>query len=465
MSIKSNLRTIILFLIICSRSVPIKCEDNRVALLINAHHGPVNNMVKLGYALLDLSDRFQAINPAILQDFLLQYGKVKIDILQNKCGLQAASIDYEKLCHYLTVDTTALSKTEQDKAQELFNELSILEKKANRQFFIKKKILGADELMENNFLVARYLQLARIAQVVERGHSQDSQALYGRSMLPAHYYFDTVLNDRQSAKIAYKLETELRLLKGNGGRSTRFVRSPIEYRLYNFTHILRAARVGLMIRNQFDQFADVNYRILEEFLLLHDQSKINKSPNFSQRYSLAMGDESISSKLFQNYGVDFSGIPTAWQDETKNLVGELNAVDKAVAVDFFRQKGLLGPKENIEDNPLVRKYLLIEKIADLVDRGQSPITPEEFGRPMLPAHTFFVKVLKDQVSATIAVALEYQYDRVVKGWSYLEQVPILRRWIHLTNKGYLRDRRYTGNLCVRYMMEIFNHNLPQASML
>ncbi|MBL6990888.1 MAG: hypothetical protein ISR65_13975 [Bacteriovoracaceae bacterium] len=461
-----KLRLILLVYIICSVNSFTTAKEPSVGSLASAYEVHATNMVKLGDALLKMSDLFKELNPSILQEFLLQYGKVKIDVLQKSCDLDLAkTIDCDRLHHYLTVDTTGLPEAEQERAKELFKQISELERLSARRFFIGKQILGQDERLKDNFLTKKYLQVARIVQVVERAHSADSQSMYGRAMLPAHHYFESVLNDSQSAKLALKLETELKLLKANGGRSTRLVRTPVEYRLYNFTHILRTTKVGLAVRDRFDQFDNVDPKILEEFLLLHDQTKINQSPEFSTRYELATGDESISSKLFQNYGIDFSAIPPAWQNETKKLVSELNAADKAVALSFFRKKGLLAPTADLESSPVVQKYLLIEQIADLVDRGESPITAEEFGRPMLPAHTFFIKVLKNQESAAVAMVLEHDYERIIRGWSYTQQVPLLRQWFRSSKLGHINDKRYAGLECVRLMMQIFSHDLPRASML
>ena len=353
-------------------------------------------------------------------------------------------------------DVTTLPAHEYKMTMEFFRYFNEADDEVAVNFFRKEGILGPEEALRDNSLVRKYLRIEKIANIVERGNSEVAQEQFGRSVLPAHTYLEKVMNDQSSARIALRLQHEHYTVSDIENATPRFIRSYDEYRLYNFTHILRVARLGLSLwAEQSDKFFhDVNPQILEEFLLLHDQSKINGSAEFLSRHELEAA-ESISSKLYQNYSIDFAAIPDAWKKETGDLVNQLNAVDKDVAIAFFRKKGLLGASEDIDSNPLVQKYLNIEKVADLVDRGTSPVTSEEFGRAMLPAHTFFVKVLKDFESAAFAAALDYRYDQITKGDDYMEHIPIVRLALkrHQWDSG---KRVFTGHRgeCMQYMTEI-----------
>ena len=64
-------------------------------------------------------------------------------------------------------------------------------------------------------------------------------------------------------------------------------------------------------------------------------------------------------------------------------------MDAEVAMAFFKKKNLLTPEGR--PNAVAEKLLELEKIADLVDRGKSPVSAEEFGRPMDSASSFFGK--------------------------------------------------------------------------
>ncbi|MBL6989973.1 MAG: hypothetical protein ISR65_09355 [Bacteriovoracaceae bacterium] len=437
-------------------------EDAERELLLKFHTEHAFHVRKLGMALVKLSDQFGEVDPEVLNRFLYLHQISKRNFLSGDQSGITIKKDHPFYNSYsiFKTDVTTLSKAEYDVAINFLNFFEESDRDVATEFFREEGILGPNEVLENNPLVQKYLRIERIANTVERGRSRLTVIEFGRSVMPGHSYFDQVKKDRDSAKLALRLQYEYYTTDADQSEAPRFVRSYDEYRLYNFTHILRVTRLGMSLweGEKNDSFADIDPKILEEFLLLHDQSKINYSHEFSTRHNI-FKSETVSSRLYQNYGIDFTAIPDDWKKETSELVDHLNAIDQQVAIDFFRKKGLLGASESIENNALVQKYLHIEKIADLVDRGSSPVTKEEFGRAMIPAHTFFIKALKDFESATYAAVLEYNYKKIVSGDEYLDNVPLMRLALkrHKWDSAGKRFERHVGE-CMQIMTEHFLSN-------
>jgi hypothetical protein len=117
--------------------------------------------------------------------------------------------------------------------------------------------------------------------------------------------------------------------------------------------------------------------LIQEFLKLHDQAKVDTDLSHSR-------PKPILDDLYAIYGKKLS--PEEVQAARK-IVQELNDIDATIALKFFQKRGLLDADG--KPNAIAKKLLEIEKAADLADRGMSPVSPEEFGRPMDPASKFF----------------------------------------------------------------------------
>lgn len=178
------------------------------------------------------------------------------------------------------------------------------------------------------------------------------------------------------------------------------------------SHARRVRVLGMHLRRIYQEaFVEVNPEILGDFLILHDQAKLNHSQNFIKNYHLPM-DSPLLDELYGLYGVIVSSA-NADEFRARNmaLIARINEVDRGVALHFFRLRGLAT-----EDSfsPLAQRYLKIEKIADAVDRGMNPVTAEEFGRPMLAASQF----LPDAESKDMATKLEQVYGLLTREMSY-----------------------------------------------
>ena len=417
----------------------------------------------LGLALLDLSDQFKGVDRDTLDRFLYLHETSKRQFLNGNTfrigGLQNG------LKHNLSSTVHQSSTKGSDKQYtRLLESFRQADKAIAADFFRQEGLLGPNEALEDNALVQKYLRIEHIANIVERGKSSIDKNLFNKKVLPAHIYFDEAKNDLDSARLALRLQYEYYNIEENGN-TKKLVRNYMEYRLANFTHVLRVARLGRrLLKEQRDKFENVDPRILEEFLLLHSQSRVNTSQEFINRHGIGQR-ESLSSKLYQNYSIDFQNLSSGLTRENKTLIEQLARIDREVVIAFFRKKGLLGKKERIEDNALVKTYLHIQQIADLVDKGGSPVSEEEFGRKILPAHAFFARILNDSESASLAAILEHNYEQIVGGDTYIHNVPLLR----LAMKRYNWDRatssfkKYRGE-CLQIMTEHFlNSHIPTFS--
>ncbi|MBL6990783.1 MAG: hypothetical protein ISR65_13440 [Bacteriovoracaceae bacterium] len=444
-------------------------EDPDTALILKYHTEHAYHVRQLGLILYKLTDQFSDVDADILNRFLYMHELSKRNFITGAPINLASAVDGDTPSFYklFKADITKLTKSEYDLAMSFLNYYNDSDEEVAIAFFKREGLLGPNQVLEDSPLVQKYLRIEKIANIVERGSSKASEVEFGRAVLPGHTYLDNIMHDRDSAKLALRLHHEYYNVNAVQSEASRFVRNYDEYRLYNFTHILRVTRLGaaLLKGDAAVKFWDIDQKILEEFLLLHDQSKINGSDAFLNRHALQEESESITSKLYQNYGIDFAAIPDDWKKETGTLVKHLNEIDLEVAADFFRKKGILGQNEDIAKNTLVQKYLQIEKIADLVDRGSSPVTQEEFGRAMIPAHTFFIKVLKDFESAAHAQFLEDNYDKIVRGDEYLGNVPVVRLAFkkHQWDASKRRFKNHRGE-CMQIMTEHFLSNfLPSLS--
>ncbi len=120
------------------------------------------------------------------------------------------------------------------------------------------------------------------------------------------------------------------------------------------------------LRRYPERFSHVSAELLNRYLALHDRNKL--APTFLE-------------PLFSLYGQSVSQMSEAEQKRARTLIESFNAADAKDVSDFFeRNPESRGAKEQLEK---------LEKIADLVDRGSSPLSSEEFGRAMQPASRFF----------------------------------------------------------------------------
>ncbi|MBL6991983.1 MAG: hypothetical protein ISR65_19525 [Bacteriovoracaceae bacterium] len=442
--------TTTLFLGITSSVFSTTQDEKNLMQLLRIHTDHTLHVRYLGAALLEISDQFRGVDKQVLDRYLYLHETAKTNFLLGNAQKDSST------------NMAIMHKESEDGLLASFREA---DKESTTAFFRSEGLIGNNESLADSSLVQKYLRIERIANVVERGHSQTVGLGFKKDMLPGYAYFDQVKNDTDAARLALRLEHEYYKAPTVDGGSTKLIRTYDEYRLHNFTHIVRVTRLGkFLLKAEPEKFREVDPKILEEFLLLHNQSKINQSPEFIKQHGL-QSVESMSSRLYLNFSLDFNTLSDGLKREGKEFVDQLNQIDREVAIAFFRKKGLLGKDELVEDNPLVQLYLAIEKVADAVDGSKDPVFEEEYGRKMSPAHLYLLKTNPDPSIAMHAAVLDINYDDIIRGDSYRSHAPLLRLALkkHAWDETKKRFVRRKG-LCMQIMTEFFlGNNFPSLS--
>jgi hypothetical protein len=144
--------------------------------------------------------------------------------------------------------------------------------------------------------------------------------------------------------------------------------------------------------------------------LNHDSSKINNQKLFRDWNKEFVNSENISnlvkirSSLYKHYGDNFDEITDERKEATKTVVIELNKIDSAWTEKLIKSYNL--PKN------ICSMIKSIEKIADLVDRGLNPVTPEELGKKNVYLGSNDKSINERMVK--YALFLEKNYDKLTK---------------------------------------------------
>lgn len=173
-----------------------------------------------------------------------------------------------------------------------------------------------------------------------------------------------------------------------------------DFKKYTSLHIQRVQKLGQELRTKFPkQFGTLDPSLVENFLSLHDQSK--------------MKPDTLKA-LTQFYGRSQDSLSETDKNALSKLKNQLNQKDLELRMRFLDQKGLIDKRGKLTIH--AKKLLFLERIADLVDRGSSFESPKEFGRTVAPASNY----LKAPLSKKMATTLETVYPNVTKGMSYKE---------------------------------------------
>ncbi len=154
-----------------------------------------------------------------------------------------------------------------------------------------------------------------------------------------------------------------------------FINSPTELRNHFVAHSLRVKRLGVEVYKISQEWMKkVSLDLLVEFLTLHDEAKVNSTDGFRKKYwKSEYGKRTFAERLYDAYDKDWN--TNAEYGRTRD---QLNAADKKLRMEFFRERGLLD--KNGEPNEIAWILLEIERIADVVDRACDPVAKEEFHR-------------------------------------------------------------------------------------
>jgi len=164
-----------------------------------------------------------------------------------------------------------------------------------------------------------------------------------------------------------------------------------------------------------EEFPSVKKKNLRSFLHFHDQAKIRYDPSFLAYYGHSSRNKIIIERVFEFYGINIDQLildnpieGPKYKNKLFATIKDLNALDENVGKVILKKLNLFSNHGQLSTEAI--EIMRIEKIVDLVDRGMSKISPEEFAKSnMIPAS----KYLKDPKDQKMARYLESQYDRLV----------------------------------------------------
>lgn len=206
--------------------------------------------------------------------------------------------------------------------------------------------------------------------------------------------------------------------------NTREVNSVEDYVTLMKAHITRVRILGLKLLKLYPEiFEGVPSELLLSYLSLHDQAKVEISIDFLKKHRLMARSTTLASDLYsQIYGVSIRALPVERRAPFLMIVQELNQKDEEVGMEFFKMHRLLLDDGSL--SVLAEKLKLIEHIADISDRVNNRMSPEELGA-ILPEEHWFSKpeVLH------MALHLKSVYEETVAGFDYrdLKKTPALYR--------------------------------------
>ncbi len=187
------------------------------------------------------------------------------------------------------------------------------------------------------------------------------------------------------------------------GRERTYVNSMEEFYEHTRLHKERVKLLGMeLFRTHPELFKGLTSSQVRIVLEAHDRAKGSSG-------AIGPSGKPFYQELYQNYG----------KEAPYPLVNSLNQADNEYLLQALKHAGLddnpqMTQTERIRRRVLRSQLKRIEKIADFVDRGKSPVSVEEFGRPMKLASTFLTKT----EDAKLARELERNYSRLTVNLDY-----------------------------------------------
>jgi len=217
--------------------------------------------------------------------------------------------------------------------------------------------------------------------------------LVGPFSAPAH----AETKEKPQAKV--NAEASIEDLEQTPNKKMPKVEDIVDFHRHTLTHAKRVQLLGIKLRDKF--FLELDRQLLHDFLALHDNSKLHG----------AAQPNSILHRLFAFYGKNASDLQGPELLAYQQLSQEIAEKDKLTASVFILSRvSLDDPNYSL----IVKVLLLIERLADAVDRSKDPTAAEEFGRPMRP--------VKEVLQLTRAQAQMVQYLETIYSQIYLDVV-------------------------------------------
>ncbi len=148
----------------------------------------------------------------------------------------------------------------------------------------------------------------------------------------------------------------------------------IEFKNATEDHQQRVLLLGQALYKQFSsEFTNLTSELVTQFLSLHDHSKTSILPD---------GTNQIES-LYQFYCINKSDLDENEKFKILSTINYINYLDSQKALEFFNSAHLIS--ETGELTETANDLLLIERISDMVDRGENISSTKEFNRKLIPA--------------------------------------------------------------------------------
>ncbi len=179
-----------------------------------------------------------------------------------------------------------------------------------------------------------------------------------------------------------------------------FVNGPEDFYIHMKNHVNNVQRLGqevisileqdpkakkafMGLRHDFELTPRIKL-LAQQFLQVHDASKINVDPKFFNKYHVTGPG---ANELYSIYGKTYEQMS---ESEKQIIIKRINGIDEQVRANFIKANKVTADEMTFLDQ--------LEKFADLTERGSNPVTSEEIGKKALPASDYMEKVLKNNHS-------------------------------------------------------------------
>ena len=173
----------------------------------------------------------------------------------------------------------------------------------------------------------------------------------------------------------------------------------VEFKIATQEHQHRVLLLGQALYSEFDtEFKNLNSQLVTRFMSLHDYSKTSILPD---------GTNQIEA-LYQFYGINKSDLAENEKFKILSTINYINYLDSQKALEFFNTEHLISDVGDLSE--AANDLLLIERISDMVDRGENATSTKEFNRKLLPAS----QILETEKWANYAHFLEKNYLNIIQ---------------------------------------------------
>ena len=185
----------------------------------------------------------------------------------------------------------------------------------------------------------------------------------------------------------------------NNLKSAQKLTSLTDFKVATIEHQKRVLTLGVALFGNFNtDFTNLNLNLVTQFLALHDHSKTSILPDGTNQIEV----------LYQFYGVNKSDLAESERFQILSTINYINYLDSQKALEFFNQSGLISDTGELSD--AAQNLLLIERISDMVDRGEHVLSTKEFNRKLTPAS----QILENQKWIIYAEYLEKNYSQIIE---------------------------------------------------